>query len=168
MLDFNPNVDYMEEQTFAENGMPIPMEFNPQFSGEAIAKSMPIPMSDADVHEAAAIAEQLKAAWLKGAKEFMGGSGMLNSKQELRPEQKENQSIKVAPSEKPGWMLPKDADGNINGNYWSVNTEDPYWDTEEGYQEALALYGTSPGFSSRPMEKENNFVDLQPTRRISL
>ena len=162
MLDYNPKVDWMEEQTFAENGMPIPMNFNEQVQTEAIPKSMPIPMSDADVHEAADIAQQLKAAWLKGAKDFMGGSGMLNSKPELRPEEKQNQNIKAAPSEKPGWMM---AEGT---NFWSVNTDDAYWDTEKGYQEALALYGTSPAWSSRPVEKENNFVDLQPTRRISL
>ena len=34
---------------------------------------MPVRMRDEEVHEAADIAEQLKAAWLKGAKEFMGG-----------------------------------------------------------------------------------------------
>jgi len=167
MLDYNPNVDWAEEQEFAANGMPIPMS-DRQVATEAIPKSMPIPMSDADVHAAADIAQQIKDSWLKGAKDFMGGEGMLNSKQELRPEQKQNQSIEVAPSEKPGWMLPRDADGNINGNYWSVNTDDPYWDTEEGYQEALALYGTSPAWSSRPVEKDNTFANLQPTRRISL
>ena len=161
MLDYNPNVDWAEEQEFAANGMPIPMS-DRQVATEAIPKSMPIPMSDADVHAAADIAQQIKDAWLKGAKDFMGGEGMLNSKQELRPEQKQNQSIEVAPSEKPGWMM---AEGT---NFWTVNTDDAYWDTEKGYQEALALYGTSPAWSSRPVEKENNFVDLRPTKRISL
>ena len=33
---------------------------------------------------------------------------------QLRPEQKENQTMEVAPSEKPGWMM---ADGT---NFWSV------------------------------------------------
>ena len=138
MLNYNPNIDWAEGQEFDANGMPIPFS-DKKVVGEPVAKSMPEPMSDANVHKAADIAEQLKAAWLKGAKEFMGGSGMLNSKPksmpELRPEQKENQSIEVAPSEKPGWMM---ADGT---NFWSVNTDDPYWDTEKGYQEALALYG---------------------------
>ena len=161
MLDFNANPDYIEEQKFAANGMPIPMS-DRQIATEAIPKSMPVPMSDADVHAAADIAQQIKDSWLKGAKDFMGGEGMLNSKKELRPEQKQNQSIEVAPSEKPGWMM---AEGT---NWWSVNTDDAYWDTEKGYQEALALYGTSPAWSSRPVEKENNFVDLQPTKRISL
>ena len=168
MLDFNANPDYIEEQKFADNGMPIPIGAYPVPVGELEAKSMPVRMTDAEVHEAADIAQQIKDAWLKGAKDFMGGEGMLNSKQDLRPEQKQNQNIKVASSERPGWMLPRDEDGNINGNYWSVNTDDPYWDTEEGYQEALELYGTSPAWSSRPMEKENDFVDLQPTKRMSL
>ena len=168
MLDFNANPDYIEEQKFADNGMPIPIGAYPVPVGELEAKSMPVRMTDAEVHKAADIAQQIKDAWLKGAKDFMGGEGMLNSKQDLRPEQKQNQNIKVASSERPGWMLPKDEDGNINGNYWSVNTDDPYWDTEEGYQEALELYGTSPAWSSRPMEKENDFVDLQPTKRMSL
>ena len=133
------DIDYVDEQEFADNGMPIPMDFSPQIVSELEAKSMPIPTEKSTTNE-----------------------GMLNTKRELRPEEKETQSIEVEPSEKPGYMM---AEGT---NFWSVNTDDPYWDTEEGYQEALELYGTSPAWSSRPMEKENNFVDLQPTKRISL
>jgi len=133
------DIDYVDEQEFADNGMPIPMDFSPQIVSELEAKSMPIPTEKSTTNE-----------------------GMLNTKRELRPEEKQNQNIKAAPSEKPGWMM---AEGT---NFWSVNTDDAYWDTEKGYQEALALYGTSPAWSSRPVEKENNFVDLQPTKRISL
>ena len=165
MLNYNPNIDWAEEQEFDANGMPIPM-MEQQVAGKPVAKSMPEPMSDANVYKAADIAEQLKAAWLKGASEFMGGSGMLNSKPKsmpkLRPEQKENQNIEVAPSEKPGWMM---ADGT---NFWSVNTDDPYWDTEEGYQEALALYGESPAWSTRPVERDNSFTDFVAPKRMSL
>ena len=156
MLNYNPNIDWAEEQEFDANGMPIPM-MEQQVVGEAIPKSMPEPNN---------IAERLKAAWLKGAKEFMGGSGMLNSKPKptpkLRPEQKQNQSMEVAPSEKPGWIM---ADGT---NFWSVNTDDPYWDTEEGYQEALALYGESPAWSTRPVERDNTFTDFVAPKRMSL
>ena len=166
MLNYNPNIDWAEEQEFDSNGMPIPMHFGNKVVGELEAKSMPVRMTDEEVHEAADIAQQLKDAWLNGAKEFMGGSGMLNSKPksmpELRPELKENQSIEVAPSEKPGWMM---ADGT---NFWSVNTDDPYWDTEEGYQEALALYGESPAWSTRPVERNNTFADFVAPKRISL
>lgn len=91
------------------------------------------------------------------------GEGMLRSSNiNLRPEQKENQTMPTPPSEKPGYMM---AEGS---NFWSVNTDDPYWDTEEGYQEAINLYGESPAWSTRPMERQNDFVNLQPTRRISL
>jgi hypothetical protein len=165
MLNYNPNIDWAEEQEFDANGMPIPM-MEQQVVGEPVAKSMPVRMSDEDVHAAADIAQQLKAAWLKGAKEFMGGGGMLNSKPksmpELRPEQKQNQTMEVAPSEKPGWVM---AEGT---NWWSVNTDDPYWDTEKGYQEALALYGESPAWSTRPVERNNTFTDFVAPRRISL
>ena len=91
------------------------------------------------------------------------GQGMLTPQRtNLRPEQKENQTMDVAPSEKPGYMM---AEGS---NFWSVNTDDPYWDTEEGYQEAINLYGESPSWSSRPMERENNFVSFEPSQRMSL
>ena len=132
------DIDWADEQEFDDNGMPIPMS-DQKVVSELEAKSMPIPTEKSTTNE-----------------------GMLNTKRELRPEEKQNQSIKAAPSEKPGWMM---AEGT---NFWSVNTDDPYWDTEEGYQEALELYGTSPAWSSRPMEKENDFVDLQPTKRMSL
>jgi len=162
MLDFNANPDYIEEQKFAANGMPIPIGAYKVPVGELKVKSMPVKMTDAEVHEAADIAQKIKAEWLQSAKNYTSSNGMLNSKRELRPEEKQNQNIEVASPEKPGWMM---AEGT---NFWSVNTDDPYWDTEVGYQEALDLYGTSPAWSSRPVEKENNFVDLQPTKRISL
>jgi len=133
------DIDYVDEQEFADNGMPIPMDFSPQIVSELEAKSMPIPTEKSTTNE-----------------------GMLNTKRELRPEEKETQSIEVEPSEKPGYMM---AEGT---NFWSVNTDDPYWDTEEGYQEALELYGTSPAWSSRPMEQENQFVSFEPSQRMSL
>ena len=137
--DYMPtDIDWADEQEFDDNGMPIPMS-DQKVVSELEAKSMPIPTEKSTTNE-----------------------GMLNTKRELRPEEKETQSIEVEPSEKPGYMM---AEGT---NFWSVNTDDPYWDTEEGYQEALELYGTSPAWSSRPMEQENNFVDLQPTKRMSL
>ena len=88
--------------------------------------------------------------------------GMLtHQRTNLRPEQKENQIMDVAPSEKPGWMM---AEGS---NFWSVNEKDPYWQTPQGYEEAMNLYGFKPGWIQEPVEDEN-IVDLQPTRRISL
>ena len=87
-----------------------------QVAGEAIPKSMPEPMSDARCTQAADIGQQLKDAWLKGAKEFMGGGGMLNSKPKqclnLDQNKKKIKLWKCAPSEKPGWMM---ADGTTFG-----------------------------------------------------
>ena len=45
-----------------------------------------------------------------------------------------------ARGEKPGWEM---AEG---GNTWSVNEKDPYWKTQEGYDEAVDLYGKKPSF----------------------
>ncbi len=36
-----------------------------------------------------------------------------------------------------------------DGNYWSVNTTDPYWQTEDGNEEAINLYGNE--FRSHPV-----------------
>ena len=68
-------------------------------------------------------------------------------------------SIKT--SEKPGWTM---AEGT---NFWVVNEKDPYWQTTEGYKEAVDLYGFKPGWVKEPVKK-TNVVNLQPTRRISL
>jgi len=160
----------------------------------AVPKMMTPPMTDEQVHEAAEVAE----AWKKELQRLMSASsssakfqknmkelefkdeekmqelaveravvsqGMLQVKQETQRDT-EGRGLKGynPPTEntKPGWTM---AEGT---NWWSVNTDDPYWDTEEGYQEALNLYGESPAWSSRPVEQENQFVDLQPTKRISL
>jgi len=42
--------------------------------------------------------------------------------------------------EKPGWSMAEDS------NFWSINEKDPYWKTQEGYDEAVDLYGTKPSF----------------------
>jgi len=133
------DIDWVDEQKFDANGMPIPFSDN-QVVAEVIPKYM----------DSIYKVEDMK--------------GMLTPEntQRLRPEQKETQSIEAAPSEKPGYMM---AEGS---NFWSVNTDDPYWDTEQGYQEAVNLYGTSPAWSSRPMEQENQFVSFEPSQRMSL
>ena len=48
------------------------------------------------------------------------------------------------PSPKPGWEM---AEGS---NTWSVNEKDDYWKTEEGYDEAVALYGSKPAWVKEP------------------
>ena len=49
-----------------------------------------------------------------------------------------------ARGEKPGWEV---AEG---GNTWSVNEKDDYWKTQEGYDEAVALYGSKPAWVKEP------------------
>jgi hypothetical protein len=69
---------------------------------------------------------------------------------------------KEVKDEKPGWHK------NKGSNFWNVDTKSPYWQTEEGYQEAMKLYGEKPAWVSRPSDKKEEFVDLKPTKRISL
>ena len=52
-------------------------------------------------------------------------------------------------------------------NFWSVNEKDPYWQTPEGYQEAMNLYGFKPGWIKEPVE-EKNVVSFVAPKRISL
>ena len=46
--------------------------------------------------------------------------------------------------EKAGWEM---AEGS---NMWSVNEKDDYWKTQEGYDEAVALYGKKPAWVKEP------------------
>ena len=83
-----------------------------------------------------------------------------------------------ARSEKPGWETKE------GSNTWSINEKDDYWKTEEGYEEAINLYGDKPGWlkaedvgtlvynpSTGEYEEveQEEFVDLKPyKKRISL
>ena len=68
-------------------------------------------------------------------------------------------------SEKPGWEVEE------GGNTWSVNEKDDYWKTEEGFDEAMNLYGQKPSWLKEPTlvynpetdeyeELEEEFEDL--------
>ena len=156
MLNYNPNIDWADNQKFDANGMPIPIGAEPNVQTVAEPKMMD------SVYAANDIGQQLKAAWLEGAKKFMGGSGMLNSKKDIGGRNKPVKRVQnLKTSEKPGWTM---AEGT---NFWVVNETDPYWQTTEGYQEAMDLYGFKPGWIKEPVE-EKNVVSFQPTRRISL
>ena len=63
--------------------------------------------------------------------------------------------------ERPGWKKAK------GGGFWSVDWKSPYWQTEEGYQESLKVWGKKPGWIKRPSAKKEK-VDFKPTKRISL
>ena len=66
------------------------------------------------------------------------------------------------------------------GGNWSVNEKDKHWQTKKGYDEAIKLYGTKPGWVKEPSLiynpktkeydpiKKEEYVDLKPTKRISL
>ena len=49
-----------------------------------------------------------------------------------------------ARSEKPGWETKQ------GSNTWSINEKDDYWKTQEGYDEAVALYGSKPAWVKEP------------------
>jgi len=47
-------------------------------------------------------------------------------------------------SEKPGWETKE------GSNTWSINEKDDYWKTQDGYDEAVALYGSKPVWVKEP------------------
>ena len=153
--------EYVEEQQFDSQGRPIPIS-ETMLATEAVPRFM-------DPLEAANdIGQKLLQEWQKGFRDFFSSNkkGMLTPVTKKVEQKKQtkftgNPTESITPDEptRPGWMLPRDAEGNINGNYWSVNTEDPYWQTQEGYDEAMNLYGEKPAWVNKPVEKED-FVDL--------
>jgi len=146
-------------------------------------------LQEAELKKASEIAAAGKAYWdaaLQGAIEFLSG-GMMStpkpldevmntggrgiSKDEGRRKPVKIENLRGA---KPGWKI---AEGS---NFWNVDEKDPYWQTKEGHKEAMNLYGTKPGWVKEPsleynpktgeyekIEKEK-FVDIKPTKRISL
>ena len=106
---------------------------------------------------------------------------IITEKQIAEPEQEGRRKateIENLRGEKPGWEIAKDS------NYWSVNEKDDYWKTEEGYEEAINLYGDKPSWlkaqdvgtlvynpSTGEYEEveQEEFEDLKPyKKRISL
>jgi len=57
----------------------------------------------------------------------------------------------------PGMYQPK------GSNFWSVDTQSPYWDTAEGYEKAKELYnGEVPSFVGyKPKEKQLDLAELK-------
>jgi len=164
--------EWVEGTKFDNQGRPIPISQN-MLALEAVPRSMEGPtdtshMTDNEVHEANIIGQELLKEWQKGFADFFSSNntGMLTPVTKKVEEKKQttftghpSEIVKTEEPSRPGWMLPRDTEGNINGNYWSVNTEDPYWQTQEGYDEAMNLYGSKPGWIQKPVEKED-FVDL--------
>ena len=200
------DIDYADIQKFDANGKAIPFS-DIKLAGEAVAKSMPERMSDEDVHEAADLAEQIKAELKRMLKSMNKpkDEGMLSTAKEKKiaegyhqmpdgskmkdSEMEEEVSTDVAkdlddegrglkgykPPSEPEKRGYKQDDG---GNY-SVDTTDDYWQTKEGYDAAMDLYGTKPAWVKEPsleynpktkkydpIEKEE-FVDLKPKKDLS-
>lgn len=158
---FPEATEYVEEQQFDSQGIPIPIS-------ETMLATQAVPKFMDPVDAANDIGQQLLKEWQKGFRDFFSSNnkGMLTPVTKKVEEKKQTQFtghpseiIKTQEPSRPGWMLPRDAEGNINGNYWSVNTEDPYWQTQEGYEEAMNLYGEKPAWVNKPTEEEE-FVDL--------
>ena len=128
-----------------------------------------------------------KAFWdaaKQGAIDFLGGDGMLSGTIKQLASEISNDSgrrkpveIKNLRGQKPGWKI---AEGS---NFWSVDETDPYWQTQEGYNEGVDLYGMKPSFikatdvatliynpttGEYDSTKKEEFVNLQPTKRMSL
>ena len=60
----------------------------------------------------------------------------------------------------PGWK--EDEGGN-----WSIDTESDYWSTDEGYDEAMRIYGFKPAWVHKP-KKAGMVTAYKPAKRISL
>ena len=69
--------------------------------------------------------------------------------QDMPPYEKSIQDIKPAApiNERPGWKLPHqfDREPMVEGNYWSADFEDEYWNTPAGVQEAIGVWGRPVG-----------------------
>ena len=108
--------------------------------------------------------------------EFLSAlTGLMSSSSKPKDEGR-NKPIKIENlrGEKPGYSM---AEGS---NFWSVDETDQYWQTKEGFEEAMNLYGSKPSWVKEPSLEYNpktgeydpivkeEFVDLKPTKRISL
>ena len=192
-----PEVSWMDMQQFTADGIPIPVHER-MLTGEIIPKSMSAPeveqsiydqaQQEAELKKASEIAAAGKAFWdaaLAGFIQDFGGGGMLKGAEsdkevefkESKPKDEgRRKPVKMENlrGEKAGWKMVE------GSNFWSVDEKDPYWQTKEGHKEAMDLYGTKPSWVKEPsLEynpktgeydsiKKEEFVDLKPTKRISL
>jgi hypothetical protein len=173
-----PVATWDENQEFDSHGQAIPSSaFKVSIEEEPMFMTAPESWSDNDesyseqeiikLEEAAEAGEVFKNALLQG---------MLKSTSKPKDEgrSKPVKKMENLRGEKPGFVM---AEGT---NWWSVDEKDPYWQTKEGHKEAMNLYGQKPAWVKEPsleynpktgkydpIEKEV-FVDLKPTKRISL
>jgi hypothetical protein len=104
----------------------------------------PDPTLDADIKD---LEDRIKA-WrdseiLKN-KEAANLRGMLKPKKGSKYTGHPSEIVKKeVKDEKPGWKK------NKGSNFWNVDSKSPYWQTEEGYQEAMKVWGKKPGWIKR-------------------
>ena len=106
-------------------------------------------LQEAELKKASEIAAAGKEYWdsvLQGAIDFLSGGMMSTPKDEGRRKPVKMENLR---GEKPGWEM---AEGT---NWWSVNEEDPYWQTKRGFEEAMNLYGTKPSYVKEPSLEYN-------------
>jgi hypothetical protein len=123
-------------------------------------------------------AEIFKRLFFNALNEDLERSGLFKKRVKESKPKKEGRNkpvkIKNLRGAKPGWKM---AEGS---NFWTVNEKDPYWKTKVGFREVMDLYGVKPSWVKEPSLEYNpttgeydtivkeEFVSLQPTKRISL
>ena len=176
-----PAATWDENQEFDSYGNPIPV-FEQQVTTIHEPRSMTPPeveqsiydmqYTQAQMNQAAKNLDALEA-WKD---EFLSALTGLMSSSSKPEDEGRNKPIKIENlrGEKPGYSM---AEGS---NFWSVDEKDPYWQTKEGFEEAMNLYGSKPSWVKEPSLEYNpktgeydpivkeEFVDLKPTKRISL
>ena len=186
-------IPFVQEYNVSIEDTPGFMEYSDLSNEQKASGRYKLPEEDIlKLEEAAAVGEALKNALIEGALSFLNGDGMLTdnistdnlidlAKNQLASEISNNSGGRNKPvkmrnlrGDKPGFVM---ADGT---NWWSVDETDPYWQTKRGFEEAMDLYGTKPSWVKEPSleynpksgeydsVKREEFVKLQPTKRISL
>tara|TARA_Y100000758_G_scaffold293673_1_gene250018 strand:- start:118 stop:744 length:627 start_codon:yes stop_codon:yes gene_type:complete len=176
-----PAATWSEDQEFDSYGNPIPV-FEQQVATIPEPRSMTPPEVEQSIYDMQYTQAQMNQAaknldalesWKN---EFLSAlTGLMSSSSKPKDEGR-NKPIKIENlrGEKPGYSM---AEGS---NFWSVDETDQYWQTKEGFEEAMNLYGSKPSWVKEPSLEYNpktgeydpivkeEFVDLKPTKRISL
>jgi hypothetical protein len=176
-----PAATWDENQEFDSYGNPIPV-FEQQVATIPEPRTMTPPEVEQSIYDMQYTQAQMNQAAknldaLESWKdEFLGAlTGLMSSSSKPKDEGR-NKPIKMENlrGEKPGYSM---AEGS---NFWSVGETDQYWQTKEGFEEAMNLYGSKPSWVKEPSLEYNpktgeydpivkeEFVDLKPTKRISL
>ena len=176
-----PAATWSEDQEFDSYGNPIPV-FEQQVATIPEPRTMTPPEVEQSIYDMQYTQAQMNQAaknldalesWKN---EFLSAlTGLMSSSSKPKDEGR-NKPIKIENlrGEKPGYSM---AEGS---NFWSVDETDQYWQTKEGFEEAMNLYGSKPSWVKEPSLEYNpktgeydpivkeEFVDLKPTKRISL